>query len=618
MSASALQEKVNNLPDSPGVYFFKNRNGKIVYIGKANSLRNRVRSYFQNGRNLGSRKELMVRQVVDFEITITDSEVEALILEGNLIKEHHPKYNVSFRDDKSFPYIRVTNEQFPRVFPTRKKVNDGSIYYGPYTDVKAMRQTLRMIRKLFPVRSCNYQIDDEAIARGKIKLCLDYHIHKCPGPCEGLISAGDYAAIINQMKAFLQGKTAQVLDFFNVRMKNAAQDLKFEEAARYRDHILALEGFAGRQKVVGTEDEERDILSIALEGEIGCGIVFRVRDGKLLGRQHFILNSADETEKQEAVSALLRQYYMDADYVPAEILIPCELEDRDVLLEMLEKKRGGKVIISVPKAGQKAQLLEMCAKNAVLLLEEMKFQKTKKEGFIPYPVQVLQKELSLPVPPRNIEAFDISNTMGKQAVGSMVSFYDGKPKKSEYRRFRIKLAEGPNDFAMMKEVVSRRYQRLIKEGKSLPDLILIDGGKGQLNAAIEVLDNLGVSGQSVAGLAKRFEEVFLPGMSEPQSIRKDSSGLKLLQKIRDESHRFAITYHKRLRDAMTSLSALDEIPGIGKMRKQILLRHFRSLSRLENAGVDDIAGLDGFNKVLAEKIIEYLAQRKKHGGDERG
>jgi excinuclease ABC subunit C len=604
--SQTLQEKLDNLPKKPGCYLFKDSKGKIIYIGKAKVLQNRVRSYFQNGRLEGPKLERLKSKIADLETIVTDSEMEALILEMNLIKEYKPRYNVNLKDDKSYPYIRVTNERFPRIFPTRKIVRDGSRYFGPYTDVGAMRNLLKSVKRLFPIRSCNYDLTEEAVAKKKYKLCLDYYIKKCDGPCEGLIGENEYKETVEQIVKFINGKNNQVVVELKEKMWRLAEAKRYEDAARVRDQIQSIEEFQYKQKVVTDDATDRDIVTVAMEGEDACGVVFKVRDGKILGRQHFYLNGVEEEPYEHVVAAFLKQFYLKSDFIPEEIYLPVEIPETEPVESWLSEKAERAVRLIHPKIGQKAKLMEMSTKNARLLLEELKLQKLKQKDYIPHNVKALQRDLRLKHPPRRIECFDVSNIQGTNPVASMVTFVNGRPKKSDYRRFKIKIKETPDDFAMMAEAVRRRYSGSLAEKLEPPDLILVDGGKGQLSTVVEVLTKLNRSEWPVAALAKRLDEVFVPGASDPQNIPKTSSGLKLLQHIRDEAHRFAVTYHRTLRRKRTIQSAVDAIPGVGPARRRALIKHFGSVNSLREAAVDEIELVEGISQDLAKKIWEHF------------
>ena len=601
-----LQEKLDALPQKPGVYLFKDSRGKIIYIGKAKSLRNRVRSYFQAGRVEGPKLQRLVSRIADVEIIVTDSEMEALILEMNLVKEYKPRYNVNLKDDKSFPYIRVTNEPYPRIFPTRKIVRDGSRYFGPYTDVAQMRALLKTIGRIFPIRSCNYDINEETIRKGKYKVCLDYHIKKCDGPCEGLISEQEYQQIVNQVVNFINGRDQLVVQELTEKMKDLAARRKFEEAARIRDRIKFIENFQYKQKVVTDDFKDRDVVAVALEDEDACGVIFKIREGKIIGRQHYYLNGVFKDAFDEVVASFVKQYYLKADFIPKEIYLPAEIPEQDQVETWLSERAGGPVKIIVPKQGERAKLVAMCGKNAQLLLKELQLQKARAKDRPPHSVQALQRDLHLKHPPRRIEAFDISNIQGTDPVASMVCFVDGVAKKSDYRRFKIRSKQTPDDFAMMREAIARRYGGSLAEKLPLPDLILVDGGKGQLSAALQALKDVGKADIPVVALAKRLDEVFVPGQSEPQNIPRTSSGLKLLQRLRDESHRFANTFHRELRKKRTAVSELENIPGIGPARRRALLKYYGSVQAIREASVDDLLLVDGINEELARAIWDYF------------
>jgi excinuclease ABC subunit C len=602
----SLEEKLESLPPKPGVYQFKSKEGRLLYVGKAVSLRNRVRQYFQKSRTPDARLDAMISKIADLEVIVTDSEIEALILEANLVKQYNPRYNVSLKDDKSYPFIVVTNEPFPRVFVTRRIVRDGSKYFGPYTDVKTMRYALKTIRDTFKVRSCNYFIDQEVIRKKKIRVCLDYHIKKCDGPCEGLVSEEKYSEMIHQVTQLLKGKTSSLVKTLEEEMERLSNEMRYEEAATVRDRIQALSVYASRQKVVDLEESDRDIIAITLEGDDACGVVFRIREGKLVGSQHFYMNNVEGRTETEVVEQFLERYYLDAQDIPREIFLPIELESAEVVARWLSEKSGEPVEIVVPKTGEKAKLIAMCRNNARFLLDELKIQKMKRSDFVPHSVSALQRDLRLPKPPRRIECFDISNIQGADAVASMVTFVDARPVKNDYRRFKIRTVVGPDDFASMREVFERRYKRLLDENGIVPDLIMVDGGKGQLSSALDVLNKLGIRNQPIIGLAKRLEEVFVPGVSEAQSIPKTSSGLRLLQRIRDEAHRFAITYHRTVRSKRTLQTELDLIKGIGKSRARELLEAFGSVQGVKFATEDQLADIVGAK--VAEKIREYYAE----------
>jgi excinuclease ABC subunit C len=605
----AIPEKLENLPSGPGVYQHKDADGKVLYVGKAKNLRNRVRQYFQKSRGVDPRIERMLSKATDLEIIVTDSEVEALILEANLIKKLKPRYNVNLKDDKSYPYIVITHEPFPRVFITRQIRRDGSRYFGPYTDVKHVRAALKAIHDIFMIRSCNYAIDDDVIARRKIKVCLDYHIKKCEGPCEGLVTAARYNAMIDQVATLLRGKTESLMQSLRAEMERHASEMRFEEAALLRDRIKGLEAYSEKQKAVDLDPIDRDIVAFAAEGDDACGVIFKLRDGKMIGRQHYYMSNVEGKTENEILGTLLQQYYLEAEDIPDEIFLPIEVEDADAVHEWLSGRRGGPVAVSCPTEGEEAKIVRLSTNNARFLLDDLKLQKMKRADYIPHPVTSLQKDLRLPRTPRTIECFDISNIQGADSVASMVVFVDGKPKKSQYRKFKIRTVSGPDDFASMREVIRRRYQRLLDEQQELPDLIMVDGGKGQLSSAVDILGELGLRDQPIIGLAKRLEEVFLPAQADPELIPKNSTGLRLLQQIRDEAHRFAITFHRSLRARRTLQTELDLIEGIGKKRAKELLEAFGSVQGVKFASAAQLAEVVG--EKVAEKIKTYFMESEE-------
>ncbi len=600
----SLAQKLEALPAGPGVYQHKDAEGNVLYVGKAKSLRNRVRQYFQKSRSVDRRIELMLQRATDLEIIVTDSEVEALILEANLIKKLRPRYNVNLKDDKSYPYIVVTNEPYPRVFVTRRIRRDGSRYFGPYTDVKNVRSALKAVRDIFMIRSCNFALDADSIARKKYRLCLDYHIKKCEGPCEGLVSRERYQSMIDQVAAVLRGKTDTLIARLREEMEGLSTAMRFEDAALVRDRIKGLQAYSERQKVALLDSGDRDIVSFAAEGDDACGVIFAIREGKMIGRRHYYMNNVENRPSSEILSIVLQQHYLEAEDLPADILVPEPPEDSAVVQQWLTNRRGAPLSVRLPAEGEETTLVNLSRTNARFLLDELKIQRMKKSDYVPHAVVSLQKDLRLNRLPRRIECFDISNIQGTDAVASMVVFVDGKPRKSEYRKFKIRSVHGPDDFASMREVIERRYTRLVDEQGTPPDLIMVDGGKGQLSSAVEVLTALGLSGVPIIGLAKRLEEVFLPGKSDPELIAKTSTGLRLLQQVRDEAHRFAITYHRTLREKRTLRTELDLIAGVGDKRAKELLEVFGSVQGVRFATTEQLAAVVG-DKV-AGKIKEYF------------
>jgi excinuclease ABC subunit C len=602
-----LQNKLSNLPGKPGVYQFFNDKGKVIYVGKANNIRSRVKSYFHS-KNPNAKTEALVSKIFNFELVVTDSEVEALVLENNLIKELKPRYNVNLKDDKSFPFIKVTNEPYPRIFSTRRVVRDGSKYFGPYTSVKNMKSALRMINQVFKIRSCKFDINDESIAKKKFKVCLDYHIKKCEGPCEGLVSEKDYNEMVDEVVKVIRGRTDDLIKDLDKKMKSASVNMEFEKAAEIRDKIDQLRIISSKQKVVSNDFEDRDVISIAFEDKDSACSVFNIRGGKLVGKKQLHLSLRGGEELEEIYSSAIRFYYGDHVEIPKEILIKVEPLEKELLEEWLNQRAERKVKIFVPQRGELKALVAMCKENANLQLKEIQLQKMKKEGNVPFALSALQRDLRLKVLPRRIECFDISNIQGSDSVASMVVFVDGKPKKSEYKKFIIKEVEGPDDFASMQEVIRRRYTRLLENKDPLPDLIMVDGGKGQLSSATEILDSLGIKQYNIIGLAKRLEEVFFPENSEPESIPKTSSGLKLLQQIRDEAHRFAITFHRARRSKRTITTKLTEIKGIGKATAYMLLSQLGSVEKIKKSNTETLSKLIGNKK--AQLVREYFENEK--------
>ena len=599
---TALRETLDHLPRAPGVYLMRDSTGKIIYIGKAKSLRSRVRSYFTPGAFDGRGQFLaLVANVREVEYIVTDSDREALILESNLVKEHKPRYNITLKDDKKYPYIKVTSEPFPRIIVTRDLEKDGGRYLGPYTNVKAMRNMLNLMHKLFRVRSCDY-----ALPNKNVRLCIDYEIGRCDGPCEDLISSENYKKLINEAVMFLTGRRTQVAKITREEMERASEELRFEEAAIFRDRLDALERVTNRQKMMSQDQSDWDLIAIAREDEEACGVVMEIREGRLIGRQHYFIGGVLDAPEAEVRSAFLRLFYLTASFVPREIYVSGEVDDEETIRDWLDERAGAGVTIKVPQRGDKAQLMKMAESNAGLLLTERRLKHENRKQQVPASVSSLQRDLSLKNPPRRVEAMDISNIQGRDPVASVVCFIDGRPSKKNYRHYKITGIEGPNDFAMMHQVVKRRFRRLLEEKKPFPDLLLIDGGKGQLSSAVSALRSLGIEDQPVIGLAKRLEEVFLPDHSDPQNIPKVSSSLKLLQALRDESHRFAVTFHRQLRKKRTLHSVLEDIEGVGPARRKQLLRHFGSMKRLREASLGDVMAVEGVGPKLAEQIHSAL------------
>ena len=606
----ALADKLQHLPTRPGVYQHKDAAGTVLYVGKAKNLRARVRSYFQDQRPREGRLRALVAKIADVEVIVTDTEAEALILENNLIKELQPRYNVNLKDDKTYPYICVKRERFPRVFPTRRVRRDGSLYFGPYTDAKAMRLTLKTIKELFQLRDCALRLTPEAIAAGKFSPCLQYHIQQCAAPCVGYETEAHYDQTIAQVTTLLHGKTDALVALLRDDMADLAANRQFEEAARRRDQIRALEAFAAKQKVVTDRDVDRDLFALEVDrdDDVAVGVLFKVREGKIIGRQHKLLRGLDGTDDAALMQRLLEDHYAEATFFPDEVLLATPTSDPEPLEAVLRAGRGRRVALKVPERGEKVDLMQMVQANARLLVGEWKLQKAKQdEDRIPRSVVALQRDLGLKAPPRRIECFDISHLGGTGTVASCVVFQDGAPRKGDYRTFKIRSVEHgrPDDFQSMREVVERRYARLLEENGPWPDLVIIDGGKGQLSSAVESLQRVGVNGRfPVVGLAKRLEEVFAPGRSEAVLIPRTSSSLRLLQRVRDEAHRFAVTAQRKQRQLSTLHSELMDVPGVGAKSVQKLLTALGSVRAVREAPEADIAAVVG--PALARKVRAYF------------
>jgi len=608
----SLEHKLATLPTAPGVYLMLNEAGEVIYVGKAINLRNRVRSYFQKSANHALKVQVLVENIADLEYIVTDSELEALILENNLIKKHTPRYNVRLKDDKTYPYIKVTvQETFPRVLMVRKRLNDGARYFGPYTDVTAVKKTLSFLRTLFPLRTCSKNIEEGAQDRP----CLNYHIGRCLAPCAGLISKEKYGEMINEVLMFLEGRIDRLIPDLTRKMQEASDKLEYEKAARFRNQIRGLQTLLEKQKIVVQQAEDQDYVGYARHGELACVQVFFVRSGKLIGRDHFLLECSAEEEGDEILRAFLQQYYEEASYVPREVLTPVSLAEPEVLENWLGSLKGQRVYLRTPQRGAKKQFLDLVMKNAQIVLDETRTRDTFKQKAMERALQDLQELTGLPEPPERIEAFDISNLQGTNVVASLVVWEAGDFKSTDYRRFRIRGVEGaPNDYASMREAVYRRFKRGLEEQSdqsaeqkfsTFPDLVLIDGGKGQLGMALEVRDELGLIVPFLS-LAEKREEIYLEGQSQPVILPIDSPGLLLLRKIRDEAHRFALTYHRNLRGKATRGSILDEIPGIGPKRKRDLIKHFGSIKNIRSATLEELAEAPGISEKLAAEIYQYM------------
>ena len=597
-----LRFKISTMPTEAGVYLFKRSNGTVVYVGKAKNLRNRVRSYFVKNAHDGRRQfRALVRNVSDLECIVTETEQEALILEATQIKLHKPRYNILLKDDKKYPFIRITNEPFPRIFSTRDIEHDGSRYLGPFSNVRAMHTALDLMQKIFPVRNCDFKLPSP-----QIKLCLEYHIKRCEGPCEDLVKQEAYKKTVERAVRFLRGQNNDVIRELKQLMSRAADKLQFERAAQYRTQLHSLESMRARQKVVMDESVNRDIVGVARNDDEACCIVLEVREGRLLGKKHHFLSGTIDSENHEIISAFCRQFYLQNDFVPPEIHVPSLPSDSYEIDKWLSERMRSRVHTSQPQRGPKAQMVHMAKKNAVQLLKERQLKRELKRDKVPQSIYALQRDLNLPTLPRLIAGVDISNFQGTNPIGSLVIFEDGKPKRSQYRYFKIRDIEGPDDFASIREVVTRHFTGVIKRRETLPDLLLIDGGKGQLTSALRALTEVGKPNQLVLGLAKRLEEIFLPNQKNPVLLPRTSASLRLLQILRDEAHRFALKNHRHQRTKRTLTSQLDNIPGVGPKRRNVLLQTFGSVQRIKTMDTNEIASVPGFSPQLAESILNHL------------
>ncbi len=600
-----VREKLKLLPENPGVYIMKDAAGKIIYVGKAVVLKNRVRQYFQSSRNHTPKVRAMVAKVADFEFIMTASEVEALILECNLIKKHRPRYNISLKDDKSYPYVKVTlQDDFPRVFLTHHIRKDGARYFGPYTNVTAVHESLKLLRRLFPLRNCKTLQD---------RPCLEYHIKRCLAPCAGKISKEEYGAMIRSVLMFLEGRTVDVEKELEYRMKKAAEAYHFELAARLRDQLAAVKKVAEKQNIV-TGAGDQDAIGMA-RSEIGvCVQVFFIRSGKMIGREHFLLQGSEDESDEALLAAFLQQYYHRATFIPREILLPMDLAEVSLLETWLAEKKGAKVQLLVPQRGTKHDIVAMAASNAEKFLSDEAARIRQANAQTLGAVEELGRYLGLKNPPNRMECFDISHIQGSETVASMVVFEGGLPKKSDYRRFKINSTEGkPDDFLSMREVTQRRYGDLPES--ELPDLIVIDGGKGQLSSALEIIRGAGHKDVPVVGLAKQFELVFREGESDPVVLPRHSQALYLIERIRDEAHRFAITYHRNLRGKRNLVSVLDHIVGIGPARRKSLWSTFGTIAKIKAASVDELAQAPGMNRPAAEAVYQFFATQRAWKGE---
>ena len=616
--SSQLKAVLDTVPTKPGCYLMKDDGGKVIYVGKAINLRNRVRSYFHNSAQHHPRTQKLVAKITDIEWIIVDSELEALILEMNLIKKYRPHYNVRLKDDKRYPYIKVHWEDpFPKVTVTRRMLQDGSRYFGPYTSVWAVHQTLDVLRRIFPYLTC-----DRVITGRDKRACLYYDIKLCTAPCIGVIDQDNYRQMIDDLCQFLMGRTEPIVSRLHIQMEKAAEDLKYEQAATIRDQLQAIEKVVERQKVVSSDYIDSDVIAMARSNGEACVQVFFIRSGKLIGREYFLLEGTEETPDAGVMGEFIKQFYDQAPNVPPQVLLPHEVEEAQIIRQWLrQRSQDNKVEILVPRQGQQQELIQMAAENAAETLAALQAQWEADRHRQTQALNELQEALNLSMPPNRIECYDISNTQGTAAVGSMVVFEQGVPKKKHYRHFNIRSVVGPDDFASMQEVLTRRFNRWKVDqdakktpGKKtdqsfglLPDLLLVDGGKGQLSRAITVLEDFGFQGKiPVAGLAKENEELFIPGQPTSIILPRHSQGLYLIQRIRDEAHRFAITSHRRLRTKKGLASRLDAIPGIGPARRKLLLNHFGSIYDIQQATLEELTAVPGISPKLAKEIKSHL------------
>ena len=613
-----IEEELKKLPVKPGVYIMHDAEDTIIYVGKAISLKNRVRQYFQSSRNLGIKKEQMVEQIARFEYIVTDSELEALVLECNLIKEHRPKYNTMLKDDKTYPFIKITlQEEYPRIQIVRQMKKDKAKYYGPYTSGLAVKDVVELVTKLYHLRTCNRNLPKDI---KKERPCLYYQIHQCEAPCQGYISKEEYHKKVEQLISFLNGSHKEILKELEQKMLSASEELRFEDAAQYRDLIESVKKIAERQKITDQHGEDKDVIAVAQENDDVVAQVFFIRGGKMIGRDHFFLHTAGEG-KTAVLSSFIKQFYAGTAMIPKEIMIESEIEDREIIETWLSNRRGTKVQIRVPKKGTKEKLVELAKNNAKLVLEKDKERLKREEGRTIGAVKEISKLLNLSSTQR-MEAYDISNISGFQSVGSMVVYENGKPKRSDYRKFRIKSVEGPNDYASMEEVLTRRFEHGMEEKQQqkeknqeeqygsftrFPDLILMDGGKGQVHSALSVLEKLKLE-IPVCGMVKddkhRTRGLYYKNQEIP--IEKDSEAFRLITRIQDEAHRFAIEYHRSLRSKNQIHSVLDEIAGIGPARRKALMKHFMGVEKIKEATVEELAEVSSMNEKSAQAVYDFF------------
>lgn len=597
-----IQEHLKQLPAEPGVYLMKDKFDNIIYVGKAKILKNRVRQYFQSSKNHSSKVKSMVKNIDKFEYIITDSELEALILECNLIKKYKPKYNVLLRDDKTYPYIKVTtNEDFPRVLKVRKVIKDKAKYFGPYTNTTAVNDTLDIIKNIYPIRTCN--IDIERAIKTNMRPCLNLHIKRCVGPCTGNVTKEEYNKMIEEIILFLSGKEEKLIDILKEKMNKCAMDFNFEEAAIYRDKIKSLEDMIEKQKIdTSTSDLNQDVIAMARAHDEACVQVFFVRNGKIVGREHFILEGVMDSTRESILGSFVKQFYMEQEYVPKEIIIEDEIEDSFILSEWLSSKKGQKVTIRVPQKGEKKSLIEMVRKNAIEYLEKFSDMNKRKYEKSIGALEELKQILNLDNIPKRIESFDISNIQGVDSIGSMVVFTNGKKDKKEYRRYKIKTVIGPNDYDSMAEIVERR----LKYG-DFPDLMLLDGGKGQVSAVKKVLNKYNVE-IPLWGMYKDDKHRTKGLISQEKEIELDrtSNLYRFVASIQEEVHNYAISYHRSLRNKSLTKSELDDIQGIGEKRKKALLNHFKDIEAIKKATFEELLEVEGMNKTSSESVYNYF------------
>ncbi|MBA7612509.1 UvrABC system protein C [subsurface metagenome] len=608
MTSNLIAEQLSRLPTNPGVYLMKDAEGDILYIGKAANLHHRLRSYFGTGQKLSPKLQRMVARVADIDFFVTTSEQEALILELNLIKRHHPRYNVRLKDDKTFPYLKIdTGEEWPRVYITRRLEQDGGRYFGPFASAKSVRQTLKVIKGIFPFRSCS-----KPVTGTDSRACLDYHLGRCLAPCIGVVSRQEYAGVIKEVILFLEGKREKIVRALEKKMNKAAQALDFEKATLFRDQIQAIGKVIEAQRIATTVRGEQDVIAFSPEKDQACVQIFFIRNNKLTGRESFVLQGTQHEEPHQIMTSFIKQFYSSSPYIPPLLLLQHPVEDTTILKDWLQSKRGTRVDIQVPHRGNKKQLVDTVAENARQGLEQLKLKQLAAPKELDAALAEIERELNLPRLPLRMEAYDISDIQGKAAVGSMVVFEKGKPKSAHYRRFRIRTVSAADDYAMLYEVLKRRFKRFSSETSTkdtwaiIPDLVLIDGGKGQLNAALSAMGEVGAFSVPVASLAKENEEIFIPRRAEPIILPRSSPGLQLLQRLRDEAHRFALGYYQKIRKRETFASAFDNMVGIGPKRKRALLKRFGSVRAIKEASIEELAATRGMTESLAKRVKESL------------